>query len=160
MASLIEDPGLPLHDVDVGSVPSNYTNLADSLSKTPGHPHYNAGVFWGVNCFIVFLICLSVLWCCFVQRHVTYGSDTGASDRFYRARLQRRREAANEDPEKRQRKLHQSFARHKVEMVSYFFNRFAYWFLAFWGFLFFEPSGICSFVIFSLFVPFRFFNRP
>lgn len=118
MTDLLEDPGLPLHDVDVGNVPSNFTNLADSFTKTAGSPNGNAGVVWGVNCFILFLIFLTVMWCCFVQRYIFNGTDPRlASDRSYRARLQRRREASKENPDKRQRKLHASFLRHKVQMT-------------------------------------------
>jgi len=115
MKDLLEDP---VHDVDFSSVASNYT---DSISKA-ANPHYNGKVFWGVNCFILFLLCLTVMWCCYVQRYLYTGTDPRiASDEVYRARLQRRsrrrEEARTEAPEGRQRKLYASFSRHGVQMT-------------------------------------------
>lgn len=120
MADLLKDPGLPRHDVGFGSVPEHAPNLADSFSSS-SNPGYNSKIFWVVNCLILFLLFLTVIWCFFVQNYSLNETDRRlASDQYYRARLRRRRareEESNEAPVKRQQQLHTSFARNRVQMT-------------------------------------------
>ena len=122
--TMTSQPQLPLsmrHDVDF----SNITNAGDSIPSPPppppSNPEYDTNrVFWSVNAFILFLIFITGIWCCFVQKHVFSGTDRRiASDQFYRERRRRRQEAEKtESPEKRRQKLLASFSRHAVQMVS------------------------------------------
>ena len=112
------------HDIEFSNILNSNSNVADSMSSSPkaSNPPFDAKVFWGVNAFILFLICLTGLWCCFVQKHFFNETERRlASDRSYQARRRRRlgrlEDARTESPEKRRQKLHASFHKHGVQMV-------------------------------------------
>jgi hypothetical protein len=103
-----------------GDVPVNIVD-SPSLQQKP-NPDFNPKVFWSVNAFIAFLVCLTVVWCCFVQKYFyNEGERLNRSDEIYRERRRRRLEAKKgngaEAPGRRRRKLHASFAKHKVQMT-------------------------------------------
>ena len=80
-------------------------------------------VFWCVNGFIFLMMVMVGLWCCFADKTTWILTARGQeSDQVYqqslREREERRKQAKIESPEKRTRKLVQSFRRHKVQMVS------------------------------------------
>ena len=100
-------------------------NLVDSISDPPlqgANPDFDPKVFWSVNALLLFLICLSAIWCCFMQKHFYNETDRlNRSDEIYRARRQRRLEECHEkrtmSPDERRRRLLANFSKHKVEMV-------------------------------------------
>eukprot|EP00535_Pseudo-nitzschia_heimii_P001445 CAMPEP_0197185510 /NCGR_PEP_ID=MMETSP1423-20130617/12091_1 /TAXON_ID=476441 /ORGANISM="Pseudo-nitzschia heimii, Strain UNC1101" /LENGTH=279 /DNA_ID=CAMNT_0042636591 /DNA_START=13 /DNA_END=852 /DNA_ORIENTATION=+ len=99
----------------------NITNASDPIpSSPPSNSEYDTSrVFWSVNAFILFLIFLTGLWCCFVHKRVFNATDRMiASDQIYRERRRRRLEAEKtESLEERRQKLLASFARHAVQMT-------------------------------------------
>ena len=124
MAEQLDNPAFGLPDQNVG-VAESMPNIEDSLSSLSSNMDNNSKVFWAVNCIIVGMIVLSAIWCCFVQKNFLNDAERrAASDQYYQARLRRRvarEKAKNEEPlDKRQAKLHASFARNNAQMVRYY----------------------------------------
>mmetsp|Transcript_18120 Transcript_18120/g.39494 ORF Transcript_18120/g.39494 Transcript_18120/m.39494 type:complete len:265 (-) Transcript_18120:1651-2445(-) len=111
------------YDLGDSDVPVDIdNNLVDSISAPPlqgANPDFDPKVFWSVNALLLFLICLSAIWCCFMQKHFYNETDRlNRSDEIYRARRRRRLEEKNmTSPEERRRKLLANFSKHKVEMT-------------------------------------------
>ena len=86
---------------------------------------FDPKVFWSVNALIFCIIVGSLVWfCCFGGHKILLlqeGNRTNSDEAFRQAVLERqqRKEAAKrESPEKRRKRLLQSFQRHSVSMVS------------------------------------------
>lgn len=121
MAEQLDNPAFGLSNQNLG-VAESIPNVDDSLSSMSSNMDNNSKVFWAVNCFILGMIVLSAIWCCFVQKHFLNGAERrAASDQYFQARLRRRQareKAKNEEPlDKRQAKLHASFARNNAQMT-------------------------------------------
>lgn len=96
--------------------------VEDIVENATNNYETNNSVFWGVNGFICFLLCLAIVWCCFSSRFLTNPQNRRLeSDLQYQQTLnqreQQRQEAKIDSPEKRTKKLKQSFQKHGVVMV-------------------------------------------
>jgi hypothetical protein len=98
--------------------------LEDALTPDEGEDAtFDPKVFWSVNAVIVCIVTLSCAWYCCLGGH-QYLTEMGRinSDEAYRQtvleRRQRQQEAKRDSPEKRRKKLLQSFQRTSVSMVS------------------------------------------
>lgn len=91
------------------------------LMESGDAPPFDAKVFWCVNGFIFIMFSAVMLWCCFADKTWLTRDRGRLADIEYQQSLaerQRQRELAKVDsPEKRTRKLLQSFERHKVQMT-------------------------------------------
>ena len=95
----------------------------ETNASSSGDTAFDPKVFWSVNALIFCLVVVSCAWYCCFGGHV-YLTELGRinSDEAYRQnvleRRQRQIEARRDSPEKRRRRLLQSFQRTSVSMVS------------------------------------------
>lgn len=97
--------------------------LEDALESDEDEAAFDPKVFWSVNAVIVCIVAISCTWyCCFGGHRYLTEMGRVNSDEAYRQsvleRRQRRQEAKRDSPEKRRKKLLQSFQRTSVSMVS------------------------------------------
>ena len=97
--------------------------LEDTSEAGGSEAAFDPKVFWSVNALIFCIIVLSCTWyCCFGGHMLLSERSRSDSDEAYRRtvleRRQRQIEARRDSPEKRRKRLLQSFQRHSVSMVS------------------------------------------
>ena len=97
-------------------------NSVDTASASSGDNAFDPKVFWSVNALIFFIIVGSCIWYCKFGNLLLTEQSRSASDEAYRQtvleRQQRRLERKRDSPEKRRKRLTQSFQRQSVSMVS------------------------------------------
>lgn len=84
---------------------------------------FDPKVFWSVNALIFCIVVFSCVWYCKFGGHLVFTEQgRNASDEAFRQtvmeRQERERERKRDSPEKRRRRLLQSFQRQSVSMVS------------------------------------------